>query len=130
GGSGGIQVRARPAELNALREPHSAPMTTQMQNERSAGANRAQFANVNHGRPASVAVDRPLTADRNVRAPAAQPMRNQQAPQQQPRQAVQQQDQQRQNAQQQQQRQASQQQDQQRQNAQQQQQRQASQQQD
>jgi len=51
GGSGGIQVRARGPELNALREPHSAPMTTQMENERSAGANRAQFANVNHGRP-------------------------------------------------------------------------------
>src|ERR1035437_5217101 len=38
GGSGGIQVRARPAELNAMREPHSAPMTAQVQNERAAGS--------------------------------------------------------------------------------------------
>ena len=56
GGSGGVRMRARPAELNALREPHSAPMTTQMQHERSAGANRAQFANQNQGRLSNVVV--------------------------------------------------------------------------
>src|SRR5665213_2111220 len=96
GGAGGVQMRARPAELSALREPHSAPMSTQVQNERSASTNRAQFANVNHGRPASVAANQPLAADRNMRAPAASPMRNQQIPQQQQRQGYPQQQQQRQ----------------------------------
>jgi hypothetical protein len=86
GGSGGIQVRARPAELNAIHEQHAAPMAAQMQNERSAGANRAQFANVNHGHPASVAVNLPLGADRNVRVPAAAQVRNQGAQQLQQRQ--------------------------------------------
>ncbi len=86
GGSGGIQVRARPAELNAIHEQHAAPMAAQVQNERSASTNRAQFANVNHGHPASVAVNRPLAADRNVRVPAAAPVRNQGAQQLQQRQ--------------------------------------------
>ena len=82
GGSGGIQVRARPAELAALRAPHSAPMTAQVENERAASTNRAQFASVNHGRPANAAVNQPLAADRNVRAPAALQARNQAAAQQ------------------------------------------------
>ncbi len=99
GGSGGIQVQARPAELAALRAPHSAPMTAQVQNERAASTNREQFANVNHGRPATAAVSQPLAADRDVRAPAALQVHNQAVGQQQPqrqeapqpRQAVQQQ---------------------------------------
>ena len=72
GGSGGIQARPRPQELAALREPHAAPMQAQVQNEHTAAADRSQFANVNHGRPASVAVNRPLAADRNVH-PVAPP---------------------------------------------------------
>jgi hypothetical protein len=97
GGAGGIQVRARPAELAALHEQHAAPMRAQLQNERAASTNRAQFANVNHGQPASVAASRPLAADRNVRVPAASPVRTtavqqqqerQSAPQQQQRQAA------------------------------------------
>ena len=113
GGSGGVQMRARPAELAAFHEQHAAPMQAQMQNERAASANRAQFANVNHGQPASAAMARPLAADRNVRVPAALPVRNmavqqrQAAQPQQQREAVQQQ-QQRQAVQQQQQRQAAQ----------------------
>ena len=71
GGSGGIQARARPAELAAMHQPHTAPMRAQVQNQRAAGANRAQFANTNHGRPANVAVSQPLAADRNVKAPPA-----------------------------------------------------------
>ena len=31
GGSGGVQVRPRPQELSALREPHAPPMQTQLQ---------------------------------------------------------------------------------------------------
>jgi len=105
GGSGGIQVQARPAELAALHEQHAPPMRAQMQNEHVASTNRTQFANVNHGRPTNLAVNQPLTADRNVRVPAAVQMHNQAAPQQQQRMGVQQQ-QQRQAATQQQQRQA------------------------
>ena len=76
GGVGGLQVRARPAEMAAQREMHAQPMSAQMQNERAASGNRAQFATQNHGRPASFAVSQPLTADRNVRAPASVQMRN------------------------------------------------------
>jgi hypothetical protein len=92
GGSGGVQMHARPAELAAQREQHSAPMRGQLQNERSASTNRAQFANMNHGQPANAAANRPLAADRNVRVPAASPARNM-GGQQQQRQGVQQQQQ-------------------------------------
>jgi hypothetical protein len=54
GGSGGLQVRPRPAELAALREPHAAPMRTQIAVQHAASTNRAQFASVNHGRPATL----------------------------------------------------------------------------
>ena len=67
GGSGGIQVRARPAELAALHEQHAAPMSAQLQHEHMASTNRAQFATVNQGRPASMVVSRPLAADHNMR---------------------------------------------------------------
>ncbi len=66
GGSGGIQVRPRLAELAALREPHAAPMQTQIEIERSASQNRAQFAEVNHGRPATFVETRVVVADRGV----------------------------------------------------------------
>jgi hypothetical protein len=56
GGSGGVQVRARPAELAALHQQHASPMGAQIENQRAASTNRAQFASVNHGRPASLAV--------------------------------------------------------------------------
>ncbi len=77
GGSGGIQVRPKPAELAALREPHAPPMTAQLQHQRAAGTDRTQFASVNHGRPTNMAVSRPIAADHNVRPVAPPPMRNQ-----------------------------------------------------
>jgi hypothetical protein len=83
GGSGGLQVRARPAELAARQEQHAPPMSAQLQNEHAASANRAQFASVNHGRPASLVVNQPLTADRNVRVPPVIEARNQATAQQQ-----------------------------------------------
>src|ERR1035437_8050596 len=82
GGQGGLQVRARPAELAARHEQHAPPMRAQVQNEHVASTNRAQFANVNHGRPTSMAVSQPLAADRNVRVPAAVQARNQSEAQQ------------------------------------------------
>ena len=93
GGSGGIRASARPAELVAMHQPHTAPMSAQVQNQRAAGANRAQFANANHGRPANVAVRQPLAADRNVSAPPALRTTNRAVEQQQQRQAAPQQQQ-------------------------------------
>jgi hypothetical protein len=81
-GPGGIQVRPRPAELAALREPHAPPMTAQVQIVHAAAADRANFVAVNHGRPVSLVVARPLVADRDVHPVAPPPMRNQPAPQQ------------------------------------------------
>lgn len=80
GGRGGIQARPRAAELAAWREPHAAPMRAQMEKEQNARQDRAQFASVNHGHPAEVAVARPLAADRGVHAPAMV-QREQAAPQ-------------------------------------------------
>ncbi|MGA2538430.1 MAG: hypothetical protein ABSF53_20640 [Terracidiphilus sp.] len=80
GGPGGIQARPMPAELAALREPHAPPMTTQLQNQREASVNRAQFVAVNHGRPADLVIAKPLVADRDVRPVAPPPMRVAPAP--------------------------------------------------
>jgi WXXGXW repeat (2 copies) len=77
GGQGGIQVRPRPAELAALREPHAPPMAAQLQNQHAASIDRAQFVAVNHGRPANV-VAKPLVADRDVH-PVAPPAARYQA---------------------------------------------------
>ena len=42
GGSGGLHVAARPAERVAMRQPHTAPMRAQLENQRTAGTDRAQ----------------------------------------------------------------------------------------
>ncbi|HZP03559.1 MAG TPA: hypothetical protein VFB43_01575 [Terracidiphilus sp.] len=65
GGSGGLRARPRPAEIAAFREPHAAPMHTQIEIRQSAGSNRGQFA-ANHGRPQQFTAPRPLAADPNV----------------------------------------------------------------
>jgi hypothetical protein len=76
GGNGGIQVRPRLAELAALREPHAPPMQTQVQMMRAASQNHAQFAAVNHGRPASFVETRAVVADRNVHPAVMRTLRN------------------------------------------------------
>lgn len=76
GGNGGIQARPRPAELAALREPHAQPMAAQIQMQHQASANRADFATVNHGKPAQVAYTRPVQADHDVRPVASPTIRN------------------------------------------------------
>jgi hypothetical protein len=81
GGQGGIRARPIPADFAALREPHAAPMHAQIENEHAASANRAQFAAVNHGRPASLVVSKPLVADHGVHPIAAPPPHNLPAPQ-------------------------------------------------
>ena len=76
-----------------MHQPHTAPMRAQVQNEHAASTNRAQFASANHGRPANVAVNQPLAADHNVKAPPALQTTNrnvEQQQQQQHRQAPQQ----------------------------------------
>jgi len=81
GGPAGIRVRPLPAELVAWHEPHAAPMSAQVQIDRAASTNRAQFAEVNRGRPASFVVAKAVMADHNVR-PVAPPARIQPAAQQ------------------------------------------------
>jgi len=76
GGNGGIQVRPRLAELAALREPHAPPMQSQVQMMRAASQNHAQFAAVNHGRPASFVETRAVVADRNVHPAVMRTLRN------------------------------------------------------
>lgn len=71
GGRGGIAVRPLPAENVAYRERHIAPLPEQVNHAREASANKQQWASVNHGRPATLAVARPLPTER--RAPAAMP---------------------------------------------------------
>ena len=79
-GPGGVQVRPRPAEIAAIREQHTPPMSAQLQQVQAAKADRGNFAAVNHGRPQMVAMAKPLPADHNIRPPAAVPMRNEPVP--------------------------------------------------
>ncbi|HTW81153.1 MAG TPA: hypothetical protein VME23_16510 [Terracidiphilus sp.] len=71
GGRGGVYARPGPAEMAARREPYAPRMAAQVQHAESFRANREQFDEVNHGRPANLAVSRPIEADRNVRPVAA-----------------------------------------------------------
>ena len=73
GGHGGIAVRPRPAEIAAVREPRAPRMNTQIQHVEAARADHNQFAQVNHGRPATVAQEHPIEADRDVH-PAVRPV--------------------------------------------------------
>jgi len=62
----GVSARPRPAEGAAWREPTAPRMSTQVQHEQNFGAVRGQYANQNHGKPPSPAVNHPLPADRGV----------------------------------------------------------------
>jgi WXXGXW repeat (2 copies) len=73
GGSRGVQARPRPEEMQAWREPNSPRMNTQVQQAESFRSDRQQFESVNHGRPASPTVNKPIQADRNVRPMPPQP---------------------------------------------------------
>lgn len=77
GGRGGLNVRPQAAEIAAMRGPRTAPMSTQLQNQREASQNRQQFFSQNKGRPAMVAASRPIAADRGIQHPnpAAMPNR-------------------------------------------------------
>lgn len=73
GGRGGLQIRPRPTEIAARREPRLPPMQTQLQIRQQAMQNRQQFFNANRGRPAIAAAPRPIQADRGVMRPIARP---------------------------------------------------------
>jgi hypothetical protein len=73
GGNGGIPVRPRPVEIAAVREPRAPVMTTQIRHEEAARADHAQFVEVNHGKPATPAFERPIEADHDVH-PAPRPV--------------------------------------------------------
>jgi hypothetical protein len=66
-GGAGVQARPQPSEREAAHEPTAPRMNTQVQHEQNYGGVRGQFANQNHGRPATPAVSRPIPADRNQR---------------------------------------------------------------
>ncbi|MDB5360643.1 MAG: hypothetical protein JWO51_1940 [Rhodospirillales bacterium] len=52
GGAGGLAARPTPAEEAVAHERHIEPTALQAHHQEAAAANRAQFASVNHGRPA------------------------------------------------------------------------------
>lgn len=66
GGPNGVQIRPRPEEGAAWREPYAPRMSTQIQHEQNYGAMHEQYANQNHGRPPAPAINRPIPADHNV----------------------------------------------------------------
>jgi hypothetical protein len=66
GGNGGVNLRPVASEVAAMRERRMGAAPAQVQYQREAAANRAQFASVNHGRP-SIAAARPSAV-----APAVQ----------------------------------------------------------
>jgi hypothetical protein len=78
GGPGGINVRASQQELLAERDHHMEATANQLQHERTAVANRQQWATENHGRPAFAASARP--GEFNHGSPVARPAANQGSP--------------------------------------------------
>lgn len=75
-GPGGVRAVPTPAERAVMREPHIPPTGVQLAHERTASMNRAQFASVNHGRPATFAMARPTNTNHpnaNHAGPAGNP---------------------------------------------------------
>lgn len=75
GGRGGVEVRPRPQEMMARREPIVPKMQSQVRYQQSFRTNRAQYPAMNHGRPQNFAASRPVEADRNVQPGMAAPPR-------------------------------------------------------
>jgi hypothetical protein len=70
GGPGGINHPMTAQERAFTNEPHLAATSFQTQHEQAARTDRSAYFNNNHGRPANVAVSRPLQAENH---PAPQP---------------------------------------------------------
>lgn len=73
GGRGGLTARPTMSELVAARQTRTPPMSQQVQNRHIAAQNRAQFYNVNRGRPTITAAPRPISADRGIARPVIRP---------------------------------------------------------
>src|SRR5579859_1514534 len=74
GGPGGIQARPNAQEQVAMREHHIERTDGQVQHQQAAMHDRSAFANVNHGRPTTLATARPVAFNRpagNVSRPGA-----------------------------------------------------------
>lgn len=69
GGPRGLHVAPRPAERVAMREMHTAPLRAQINVRQQAVSNRSQFFAANHGRPAQVAMTRPIASNRSIAQP-------------------------------------------------------------
>jgi hypothetical protein len=67
-GPGGIIARPDPREIAVMHERHVDPTHAQVQHARVAAQDRDLLASVNHGEPAVVAVERPITSARALRA--------------------------------------------------------------
>jgi len=78
-GPGGVNARPRPEEQAAMRERHIQPTPSQLSHQQAARSDRNSFAKVNHGRPATVAVSRPITEPKNARPAATGPASHTQA---------------------------------------------------
>ncbi len=57
-GPGGVMARPTPQEQMAIHERHIAPLPMQISHQQAARADRAQYASVNHGLPATATMDR------------------------------------------------------------------------
>jgi len=62
GGPGGVKAQPTPEQRMAMNERHIAATPQQAAHIRAAQATRASFASVNHGRPMTLAVARPMAA--------------------------------------------------------------------
>jgi WXXGXW repeat (2 copies) len=58
GGPGGVNARPTATEMQAANDHHVAATSGQLSHQRTAGQDRNQYANVNHGAPANAAVAR------------------------------------------------------------------------
>ena len=69
GGPGGVRHDPTPQERVAFHEEHLSPTHSQLQHMQEARLERTNFYNANHGRPQTVALPRPLPAERRVPPP-------------------------------------------------------------
>jgi hypothetical protein len=57
-GQGGVTAKPRPEELSAMNEQHVEPTNAQLTHQQTAMNDKSQFASVNHGTPATTAMNR------------------------------------------------------------------------
>ncbi len=75
-GPGGVRAQPTAQELTVNREQHFQATSAQMSHQQTASQNRAQFASVNGGRPATPAMNRVNARENNQQARVAQGIRS------------------------------------------------------